>query len=48
MKSPEFQKVLADTGSDYVGDTPENFAAFIKAESAKWARVAKETGATLD
>jgi tripartite-type tricarboxylate transporter receptor subunit TctC len=48
MKSPEFQKVLADTGSDYVGDTPENFAAFIKAESAKWTRVAKETGATLD
>jgi tripartite-type tricarboxylate transporter receptor subunit TctC len=48
MKSPEFQKVLSDTGSDYVGDTPENFAAFIKAENNKWGRVAKETGATLD
>jgi len=48
MKTPEFQKVLTDTGSDYVGDTPENFAAFVKAENVKWARVAKETGATLD
>jgi len=48
MKTPEFQKVLSDTGSDYVGDTPENFAAFIKAENNKWGRVAKETGATLD
>ena len=44
----EFQKVLTDTGSDYVGDTPEHFAAFVKAEAAKWGRVAKETGATLD
>jgi len=48
MKTPEFQKVLTDTGSDYVGDTPENFAAFIKSENVKWGRVAKETGATLD
>ncbi len=48
MKTPEFQKVLSDTGSDYVGDTPENFAAFIKNENNKWGRVAKETGATLD
>ena len=48
MKSPDFQKVLAETGSDYVGDTPENFAAFVKSEAAKWGRVAKETGAKLD
>jgi len=48
MKTPEFQKVLTDTGSDYVGDTLENFAAFVKSEGAKWGRVAKETGATLD
>lgn len=48
MKTPEFQKVLTDTGSDYVGGTPEHFAAFVKAEAAKWGRVAKETGATLD
>jgi len=48
MKTPEFQKVLADTGSDFVGDTPENFAAFVMSENVKWARVAKATGATLN
>jgi len=48
MKGPEFQKILANTGSDYVGDTPENFAAFIKEETSKWAKVAKTTGATVE
>jgi tripartite-type tricarboxylate transporter receptor subunit TctC len=48
MKTPEFQAVLKDTGSEYVGDTPENFAKFIQAEQAKWAKVAKDSGATLD
>ena len=48
MKTPEYQKVLTLTGSDYVGDTPKNFAAFIKSDAAKWEKVAKETGASLD
>jgi tripartite-type tricarboxylate transporter receptor subunit TctC len=48
MKGPEFKKVLEETGSDYVGDTPENFAKFIAAEHAKWGKVAKDSGATLD
>lgn len=48
MKSPEFQKVLADTGSDYVGDTPENFGKFVQAEHARWSKVVKQSGATVD
>jgi len=48
MKGAEFKKVLDETGSDYVGDTPENFAKFIAAEHAKWGKVAKDSGATLD
>jgi tripartite-type tricarboxylate transporter receptor subunit TctC len=48
MKTPEYQRVLEETGSEFVGDTPENFAAFVKAEAAKWGKVAKETGATVD
>ena len=46
MKQPEFQRILKDTGSDFVGDTPANFAAFTKAEAEKWGKVAKATGAT--
>jgi len=48
MKSAEFKKVLADTGSTYVGDTPENFGKFVQAEHAKWGKVVKDSGATVD
>ncbi|HEU4850607.1 MAG TPA: tripartite tricarboxylate transporter substrate binding protein [Telluria sp.] len=48
MKGPEFQKIRADTGSDFVGDTPENFGKFVRAEHAKWSKVVKESGATVD
>jgi tripartite-type tricarboxylate transporter receptor subunit TctC len=48
MKGPEYQQVLKDTGSEFVGDKPENFAAFVRAEAAKWGKIAKETGATVD
>jgi len=48
MKTPEFQAVLKESGSDYVGDTPENFGKFIQAELAKWKKVAADSGATLD
>lgn len=48
MKGADFQKVLADTGSAYVGDTPENFAKFVQAEHAKWGKVVKDSGATID
>jgi tripartite-type tricarboxylate transporter receptor subunit TctC len=48
MKSPEFQRVLKDTGSEDVGDTPENFAKFVQAEATKWGKVVKDSGATVD
>lgn len=48
MKQPEFQKTLNDTGSEYVGDSAENFQAFVKTEAQKWARVVKASGATVD
>lgn len=48
MKQPEFAKVRAETGSDFVGDTPENFAKFVQAEAARWSKVVKDSGATVD
>lgn len=48
MKTPEFARVLADTGSEFVGDTPENFAKFVDAERAKWGALVKRIGATVD
>jgi tripartite-type tricarboxylate transporter receptor subunit TctC len=48
MKSPEFEKIRAETGSEFVGDTPENFGKFVQAESIKWGKVVKSSGATVD
>ncbi|HKO88187.1 MAG TPA: tripartite tricarboxylate transporter substrate binding protein [Burkholderiales bacterium] len=48
MRQPDFQRTIADTGSEFVGDTPENFSAFVRAEAQKWAKVVKASGATID
>lgn len=48
MKQPAYQKIRADTGSDFVGDTPENFSKFVQAEATRWSKVVKDSGATVD
>jgi len=48
LKSPEMQKRLAEIGGEPGGMSPSEFAAFIKSETAKWAKVVKESGATVD
>ena len=40
--------VMKTLGSESVGSTPQEFDAFIKRETAKWAQVAKETGMKAD
>jgi tripartite-type tricarboxylate transporter receptor subunit TctC len=44
LKTPEMQKSLAAQGAEPVGNSPEEFAALIKAEHAKWTDVIKRTG----
>ena len=44
LKSPDVGERFASDGSEPVGRTPENFAAYIKSEIAKWAKIVKETG----
>ena len=39
---------LAILGADGVGDTPQHFAAFIKADIAKWAQVVKNAGLKVE
>ncbi|MDZ7812651.1 MAG: tripartite tricarboxylate transporter substrate-binding protein [Ideonella sp.] len=48
MKAPEFQRVLTDIGLENVGDTPANFAQFVKAEAVKWGNLVKQTGAVVE
>ncbi len=44
LRAPEVGKSLANEGADIVASTPEAFAAYIKSETAKWARVIKTAG----
>ena len=48
LKQPDVQKKIGEQGGEVVLDTPEQFAAFIKTETAKWGKVVKESGATVD
>lgn len=48
LDTPELKQRLLELGSDNVHGTPEQFGAFIKSEIAKWGKVVKESGATVD
>ena len=48
LQSPEVKQRMADIGLMPVGDKPEEFDAFIRAEIPKWAKVVKASGATVD
>jgi len=45
LKNPEMQKQLSAQGADPIGNSPQEFAAFIHGEIAKWAQVIKTSGA---
>ncbi len=41
LKEAEFRKKIAEQGADVVGNTPEEFGAAMRAESAQWAEIIK-------
>ena len=47
IRSPEVQKALSGAGAVLIGDTPDEFAAYIEEQTAKWALVVRESGAKL-
>jgi tripartite-type tricarboxylate transporter receptor subunit TctC len=49
MESSEIKQRFAGGGVDVVtSKTPEDFATFVAVETARWGKVAKESGATVD
>lgn len=48
VKIPEIRDRFLALGAEPVGSTPEQFAAFYRAEVVKWAKVVKDSGAQID
>ncbi len=48
MRQPEMRERLNALGAEVVANSAEEFAAFQKAEIAKWAKVVKSSGARID
>ncbi|HMF23295.1 MAG TPA: tripartite tricarboxylate transporter substrate binding protein [Pseudolabrys sp.] len=48
LQDPAVQASLGKLGVDIVGDTPEEFQAYIKSEIPKWTAIVKASGATMD
>jgi tripartite-type tricarboxylate transporter receptor subunit TctC len=48
LKTPEVQKRMSEIGLEPVGNSPEEFDAFIRAEIPKWTKVVEEANITAD
>jgi tripartite-type tricarboxylate transporter receptor subunit TctC len=48
MRHPQTREALGRLGFDIVASSPEEFARWIRAESEKWARVIRASGASAD
>ena len=48
VRLPDVRERMTSLGAEVVGSTPEQFAAFQKADTAKWAKVVKQSGAKID
>jgi tripartite-type tricarboxylate transporter receptor subunit TctC len=48
LNIPEVKERLLNLGAEVIGSTPDEFAAVIKADMAKYAKVVKDTGIRVD
>ena len=48
LEKAEMRKQLSAQGAEPIGNSPQEFAAFIRAEIDKWAKVIRASGAKKD
>jgi tripartite-type tricarboxylate transporter receptor subunit TctC len=44
LRTPEVRQELAAIGAEPVGDTPDEFSAFLKADMARWGKIIQDKG----
>jgi tripartite-type tricarboxylate transporter receptor subunit TctC len=44
LRAPEVKEQFAALGAEPIGDAPDQFAAFLKADTARWGKIIKEKG----
>jgi len=48
LRNPDVLAKLALQGTEPLGSTPEEYGAYLKAETLRWSKVVKQTGVTLE
>jgi tripartite-type tricarboxylate transporter receptor subunit TctC len=48
LKAPDLRDRMVAEGAEFVGDSPEQFTAYIKSELLKWGRAVKISGARVE
>ena len=48
LRQPDLREKFIQQGADPVGSTPEEFGEYMRAETAKWAKIVKASGARVD
>lgn len=48
LHHPEVRSHFASQGTDVIGNSPEEFARYVKSEAARWGEVIRASGATAD
>ncbi len=48
LQAPEVRERMLGLGSEPAGDTPEEFARFIRADQAKWSRLMRDAGIAVE
>jgi len=48
LNMPDVKEQVSSQGTELISCTPEELAAFLRAELAKWGKVVKETGVRID
>jgi tripartite-type tricarboxylate transporter receptor subunit TctC len=48
LQAPDLRNRMIAEGAEFVGDTPAQFAAYIRSELDKWGKAVKASGAKVD